>query len=68
LTWVVGERSPISSRKIVPVCASSKRPLRCASAPVNAPFSWPNSSLSMIVSGSAARLTLMKGWAERRLL
>ena len=38
------EISPISSRNSVPPSASSKRPLRCASAPVNAPFSWPNSS------------------------
>ena len=38
--------SPISSRKSVPPAAASKRPTRRASAPVNAPFSWPKSSLS----------------------
>ena len=43
---MVGFMSPISSRNIVPPSATSKRPLRAASAPVNAPFSWPNSSLS----------------------
>ena len=43
--------SPISSRKIVPLSASSNRPLRRASAEVNAPFSWPNSSLSSSVLG-----------------
>ena len=31
-------------------------PCRCAAAPVNDPFSWPNSSLSSRVSGSAAQL------------
>ena len=39
-------RSPISSRKIVPPSASSNLPRRSAAAPVNAPFSCPNSSLS----------------------
>ena len=43
--------SPISSRKIVPLSASSNRPLRRASAEVNAPRSWPNSSLSSRFSG-----------------
>ena len=33
-----GARSPISSRKIVPPSASSKRPCRSATAPVKAPF------------------------------
>ena len=37
--------------------AASKRPLRRAVAPVKAPRSWPNSSLSISVGGSAARLT-----------
>ena len=47
-------RSPISSRNSVPRCASSKRPWRCETASVKAPFSWPNSSLSISVGGSAA--------------
>ena len=38
--------SPISSRNSVPPFACSKRPTRRRSAPVNAPFSWPKSSLS----------------------
>jgi hypothetical protein len=35
-------------------------------APVKAPFSWPNSSLSIRFSGSAAQLTLMNGPVARR--
>ena len=49
--------SPISSRNSVPPCAASNRPARVATAPVNAPFSWPNSSLSISVAGMAAQLT-----------
>ncbi len=45
----------------MPLSASSKRPGLDAMAPVNAPFSWPNSSDSMSVSGIAAQLTRMKG-------
>ena len=44
----------------VPPSACSKRPMRCLSAPVNAPFSWPNSSDSSRFSCSAAQLTLTK--------
>ena len=33
----------------------------CLNAPVNAPFSWPNSSLSSNVSGIAAQLIGMNG-------
>ena len=46
---------------MVPPCASSKRPLRWATALVNEPFSWPNSSLSSSVSGMAAQLTATSG-------
>jgi glutaredoxin len=53
------DSSPTSSRKIVPWCASSKRPFFCWSAPVNAPRSWPNSSLSARLAGSAPQLTLI---------
>ena len=52
---------PISSRKIVPPLASSKRPNLRRSAPVKAPFSCPNSSDSASVSGIAAQLNLMNG-------
>ena len=53
--------SAISSRNSVPVCAVSNLPLRLATASVNEPFSWPNSSLSISVSGMAAQLTATKG-------
>ena len=45
--------------------ASSNRPSRRSAAPVKAPFSWPNSSLSSRVSGSAAQLTAMNGLPRR---
>ncbi len=53
--------SPTSSRNIVPPWAISKRPRRWLTALVNAPFSWPNSSLSRSVSGMAAQLTAIIG-------
>ena len=57
--------SPISSRKRVPPSASSNAPLRAFTAPVKAPFSWPNSSLSMSSLEMAAQLTGMKGLSAR---
>ena len=36
-------------------------------APVNAPFSWPNNSLSIRVSGNAAALIATKGPSQRGL-
>ncbi len=59
--------SPISSRKIVPVSARSKRPIFLLVAPVKAPFSWPNSSLSNSWSGRAAQFTATKGLSARLL-
>src|SRR6478736_288288 len=59
--------SPISSRNSVPPSASSNRPLRVATAPVNAPFSWPNSSLSSRSAGMAPQFTAMKGRLRRGL-
>src|SRR5580698_9931171 len=59
--------SPTSSRNKVPPSASSMRPTFWLTAPVNAPFSWPNSSLSRRPVGMAAQLTLMKGPSLRRL-
>ena len=41
----------------MPPSAASNRPVRRPSAPVNAPRSWPNSSLSISPSGSAPQLT-----------
>ena len=53
--------SPISSRKIVPPSATSNLPRRSATAPVNAPRTWPKSSLSISSSGIAAQLTSTNG-------
>ena len=44
---------------LLPPLASSTRPGFCLSAPVNAPRSWPKSSLSSKVSGMAAQLMRM---------
>ena len=52
--------SPISSRKMVPPSACSNRPTRRSLAPVNAPFSWPKSSLSRSCGLSAAQWTATK--------
>src|SRR5690348_12976194 len=60
-----GGMSPISSRNRVPPFACSKRPMLRAVAPVKAPFSWPNSSLSISSRGIAAMLIATKG-PERR--
>ena len=60
--------SPISSRNIVPPFASSKRPARSFMALVNAPFSWPKSSLSRSSSGIAPQLIGTKGRFLRALL
>ena len=53
--------SAISSKKNVPPSASSKRPLRALTAPVNDPLAWPKSSLSSSVSVMAAQLTGTNG-------
>ena len=60
-------RSPISSRNSVPPSASSKRPWRRPTAPVNAPFSCPKSSLSIRLGGSAAQFTRTSARDRRRL-
>jgi len=65
LTCVAGAISLTSSRKIVPLFASSNRPSRRSAAPVNAPFSCPNSSLSSSVSVIAAQLTAMNALPRR---
>ena len=49
----------------MPPWASSTRPLRWMWAPVNAPFSWPNSSLSSRLSGIAPQLMAMNGPSPR---
>ena len=57
--------SPISSRKSVPPFAFSNRPCLEACAPVNAPRTCPNSSLSSRPSGIAVQLIGMKGFSAR---
>ena len=52
----------------MPWCASSKRPVLRAMAPVNAPFSWPNNSLSSSPRGMAAQFTFTKVWSRRALM
>ncbi len=51
----------------MPPSAASTRPVRAALAPVKAPFSWPNSSDSISVSGIAAQFTQISGARERLL-
>ena len=51
----------------MPPSASSNRPVCRAIAPVNAPFSWPNSSLSTSPAGRAAQLILISGLSRRWL-
>ena len=53
-------RSPISSRKSVPLSAASKSPTRALTAPVKAPRTWPKSSLSTRSTGMAEQLTATK--------
>src|SRR5205823_2287463 len=65
--WRSNGRSPISSRSSVPPCASSKRPILRAMAPVKAPRSWPKSSLSRRPAGMAVQLNLTNGRARRVL-
>ena len=50
---------------MVPLSASSKRPMRSVRASVKAPFTWPKSSLSKVPSGSAPVLTATSGIAAR---
>jgi hypothetical protein len=51
----------------VPRWAASNTPGRERSAPVNAPLSWPKSSLSRRVSAKAAQLTATNGRSRRGL-
>ncbi len=56
-----------SSRNSVPPLAVSSRPGLSRSAPVKAPFRWPNISLSSSGSGSAAQLMGTSVRPARRL-
>ena len=58
---MLGLISPISSSMSVPRWAASNLPIFRSVAPVKAPFSWPNSSLSSRVSVSAAQLRQTNG-------
>ena len=51
----------------MPLLASSKRPRFCCTAPVNAPRSCPNNSLSARLEGSAPQFTLTMTASRRRL-
>ena len=51
----------------MPRCAISNLPGLRATAPVNAPFSWPKSSVSSSVSGIAAQLIATNGASARGL-
>jgi len=62
-----GDISATSSRKIVPLLAISNAPGFSFVDPVNAPFSWPNSSFSRISLGSAAQLRAKNGPFARSL-
>ncbi|CAM5301317.1 hypothetical protein SSTU70S_02910 [Stutzerimonas stutzeri] len=66
-TCAAGGMLSISSRNSVPPLECSMRPIRFFCAPVNAPASWPNSSLSIMLSGSAPQFTATK-LPLRRLL
>ena len=62
--WLRGTFA-ISSRNSVPPSASSKRPTRSILASVNAPLTWPNSSLSNTPSDTPPALTVTIGFVER---
>ena len=49
----------------MPPEASTNLPMCCSVAPVNAPFSWPNSVDSTRFSGIAPQLTATNGLARR---
>ena len=52
----------------MPPSAAVKRPILFATAPVNAPFTWPKSSDSIRPSGIAPQLTETNGLSRRWLL
>jgi len=55
-----------SSRKSVPPCAASMRPVRPSTAPVKAPRVWPKSSASSRPSGIAAQFRAISLCADGR--
>lgn len=66
-TWQDSSKSPISSKKIVPLFAISKRPTRSMYASVKAPFLCPNISLSKRLWESPPRFTFTKASFDRGL-
>ena len=66
-TCIAGDISVISSRNSVPPALASISPFFTAVAPVNAPFSWPNNSLSSSGSANAPQLTAVNGASRRPL-
>src|SRR6478609_6268364 len=67
LTCRPSDKSPISSRNRLPLCALSNQPRRLLAAPVKAPFSCPNSSLSTNCSAMAPQLTATNARSRRWL-
>ena len=63
--WRSAGISPISSRNTTPPSAARKMPIAFPSAPVKAPFSWPNSWLSASVADRAPQLTGTNGLVAR---
>ena len=63
-----GASSPTSSRNTVPPVGQLDSSFLLVTAPVNAPRSWPKSSLSSSDSGRAAQLMATKGSARAALL
>ena len=67
LTCIGKDRSPISSKNKVPLWAASNQPTRLLIAPVKAPFSCPNNSLSTNDSVKAPQFTAINGPLARWL-
>ena len=64
--WISSGSSPISSRKSVPRSAAATLPHVVATAPVNAPFIWPKSSLSSNSRERLGQLTVTNGSLRAR--
>ena len=67
LICVASGMSPTSSRNSVPPWAYSNLPIRSVEASVNAPWTWPNSSLSRMFSLRAAQFRATNGLFLRGL-
>ena len=63
LGWISSGSSPISSRNSVPPFASATLPSLSPTAPVNAPLTWPNSSLSSNSRDRLGQLTVTKAFS-----